>query len=295
MKSATAQIYELTSFVSVTECEITDSTPASLIVDDIYKLYVVRNVEAYESTGLTTHRLTFRPVEKVGAHYFVIDLMEHDAFGHWVYESAVYLPLFKKLKTFFPTLRLLLKGSKTFKTLFLQYFKIPMTEVCYNLEPGNVCVFPSPITAMRDLSCTDAYMKIVDGFMLEFQGESTHRYDYVVLPRQKLENYAPNNRSYDMTTIMTTLTGANYLVYNTDTDHSLEEQIAVVRSAPTVIVTDGSPFLVNLMFGQNQHFLVVDNLSQSLSVTFPKLRYIIDTACRNGNRVEFLDKKIYKW
>ena len=276
---------------TINTLDITDLTPHSIIVDDI-KLFIVQHVETYDFVGFNTHHLTFSPANEVSHYYFVIDLLLHDAFGHWVYESAVYLTLFKKLKTrHFSNLKLLLKGAKVYKTLFLQYFNIPATDVCYKIESGNVCVFPSPITSLNDKNCTAAYMKIIDNFMQEFQGESqAPKYNYVVLPRQKLENYFGNDRKYDMTDVLASLIEKNYIIYNTDDEHLLVDQIAAVRSAPVVIVTDGSPFMVNLMFGKNQHFLIVGRVTQDQQLNYPKKKYIIDTTCRlNGNSFE------YKW
>lgn len=271
--------------------DITDQMIPDLVIDDFYKLFMVENVKSYELVGYNTHRLTFRDakVETV-QHYLVVDLLHHDAFGHWVYESAVYLPLFRILKArHFTTLKLLLKAPRRYKTLFLQHFSIAEGDVCYELGPGNACLFPSPVTAQNDVQlCNALYEKLIENFMLEFQGEEGPRaYDYVVFPRQTLENYKPNDRTYDMTEVYASLVGTRYAVVNTDDEHQLRDQIAAVRSAPNVVVTDGSPLLVNLMFGANQCFYVVGNITNNTN--YPKLKTIIQTACRlNRNTLVYL-------
>ena len=272
--------------------DITDSTPASIIINDTYKLHMVENVESYEFVDYNTHRIKISNKNgqvPVTQHYFVIELLHHDVFGHWVYESAVYLPIFKVLKEHYPTIKILLKGAKRYKTLFLNFFKI--TDVCYELEAGNVCLFPSPITSTNDIKICPQYLKIIENFMHEFQIETgTPIYEYVVLPRQTIENYKPNDRTYNMESIYASLVGKNYKIYNTDECNDLAHQIMAVRSAPIVIVTEGSAMDVNLMFGKNQCFHIIGNKTRYQKYTFPKSNYISTLACSlNNNTIHYLD------
>jgi hypothetical protein len=83
------------------------------------------------------------------SYYLVIDTIYHEAVFHWVAECAIYLPFFNILKNKYPTIKLYLKGFKTFKKLFCDYFDIKQHDIVYNLDHSNVCIFPMPISALN--------------------------------------------------------------------------------------------------------------------------------------------------
>jgi len=269
---------------------ITDSAPASIIINDIYKLFIVERVKSYEFVDYNTHLININENNvPITQHYFVIDLQYHDVFGHWVYETAVYLPIFKILKEQYPTIKLLLKSSKRYKDIFLNFFKI--TDVCYEIDDGNVCIFPSPITSFHELKITPQYLKILENFILEFKIESCYPiYDYVVFPRQKLENYKRNDRIYNMDSVYKSLLGKKYTIYNTDECNDLVDQIMALRSAPIVVLCEGSSLWVNLMFGKNQCFQVIGNICRDQEDTFPKVKNLFVMLCNlNNNTIHYLD------
>ena len=259
------------------------------MIDDIYKLFIIENVIHYSLIDFHTHQIEVcEKKEESLEYYFVIDLLYHDAFGHWVYESAIYLPIFKKIKEMYPTIKIVLKSKKQFKSLFLKFFDIMETDVVYDMQPNNVCLFPSPISLLNDnVNMTDIYKQIIVKFITIFLKDriESHLYDYVILPRQMKENFTYNDRTYDMSVVynaMNTIT-TKYNILHTDTIVDLKDQIAALQSAPNVIITDGSPYLVNNMFCNHQKLFIIDTLTIHQSSTYHKINYIRETICTLNN------------
>jgi hypothetical protein len=80
-----------------------------------------------------------------------------------------------------------------------------------------------------------------------------------------------------------------YIIINTDKITTLSEQIKGLRSSYNIIITDGSPFLVNNMFCKDSKISVIDNLTKNQIKIFLKLKYVIDTCCEiNNNTYEYI-------
>ena len=284
------------------------SDHTSFVIGDIYKLYVVENVDRYSLLDFTTHKIEVKPTlipDVDTSYYLVIDFdTSHEAFAHWVYESAIYLPIFGQLKqeVRYKNIKILLNGRKRFKTLFLNFFNIPESDVCYSIDSGsnNTCIFPSPISALNDNSLfSDRYMQIIDRFIGIFHNYVTAPmleplYEYIVLPRQVLENFVSNDRTYNMDFVYEIIRAESksYCILNTDGITDLADQILAVRSSPNVVVTDGSPFLVNNMFCRNQNIYVIDKLTVGQSASYVKLRYIRDrVSVINNNSIQYIQKR----
>jgi len=271
------------------------------MIDDIYKIFIIENVIHYSLIDFNTHEIEVcEKKEDLQEYYFVIDLTFHDAFAHWVYESAIYLPIFSKLKKLYPTLKVVLKEKKQFKLLFLKFFGIMETDIIYDVDmkPNNICLFPSPISALNDNhTMTDNYKQIILQFIMVFSQcrVEPQQYDYIILPRQTKENYKHNDRIYDMNAIYEAInsTTKKYSILHTDTIVDLKDQITAIQSASTVILTDGSPFLVNNLFCNHQKLFVLDIVTQYQSSFLFKQNYIIETICRlHNNTYTYLSKHI---
>jgi hypothetical protein len=257
-------------------------------IDGVYKVFIVENVMNYRLIDFNTHHIDVcETKEDPLEYYFVIDLLFHDAFAHWVYESAIYLPIFSKLKEIYPNIKILLKEKKQFKLLFLKFFNITEDNIVYDIHPNNKCLFPSPISPLNDNNITDNYKEIIVKFITIFSKcrNVQPKYDYIILPRQSKENYKHNDRTYDMNVIYDAVSSItnNYTILHTDTIKDLHDQINAIQSASNVIVTDGSPFLVNNLFCNNKKLLVLDTVTQYQSSFLFKQQYIIDTLCKINN------------
>jgi len=250
---------------------------------DSYKLFTVEQVStySYENNNSHTVQLSTGIIEN---YYFIIDTQYDDAFGHWVFESAIFLPVFKKLQNLYPKIKLVLKRKKTFKDLFCIFFNI---EPVYKIEANNLCIFPTPITALNDNHITDDYKKYVYTFRSYFQTETVNQYENIVMPRQSKENYYGNDRQYNFQPLIEKLT--NPYILNTDDITDLKKQINIVSSGKNIYLSEGSPFLVNGLFCKNKNIVIVyPRITLTHEDSFIKYKFISDLH-RETNTVSYLN------
>jgi len=261
---------------------------------DIYKVFIVKNVISY--LGSVDHwdiQVTNNNSDDI---YFIID-GEHDgAFGHWVFESSIYLlELFQLLKAKYPTIKLHLKSQKKFKKLFCDLFNIDNETIVYDLPTnGSTCIFPSPISFLNEEKLAVTYEEIINRYFVFFnsiQSDNIHTNEYLIMPRQTKENYAPNDRIVSCLDIIDYFqTSSNqYEVLHTDFINTLSEQINKLRGSKNIILTDGSAMFVNGLFSRNSTIIVLSDHSYmtlwQMSV-FPKLKLIFNNSkMLNNNTV----------
>jgi hypothetical protein len=261
---------------------------------DIYKVFIVKNVISY--LGSVDHWDIEVANTQSDDIYFIID-GEHDgAFGHWVFESSIYLlELFQLLKAKYPTIKLHLKSQKNFKKLFCDLFNIDNETIVYDLPTnGSTCIFPSPISFLNQKELSVTYEEIINRYFVFFnniQSDNVHTNDYLIMPRQTKENYASNERIVPCHGILNYFQTSShqYEVLHTDSINILTEQINKLRSSKHIILTDGSPMFVNGLFSSNSIIIVLSDHSYmtlwQMSV-FPKLKLIFNNSkLLNNNTV----------
>jgi uncharacterized protein (DUF1919 family) len=263
----------------------------SIMFDDCYKIFEVNGVSSYSHYDFTAWKFVQTTISDSPKNfYFIIDTEHRDAFGHWVYESAIYLHLFNKLKILYPTIKLKLDGYKKFKQIFIEYFGISMEDVVYEMCDGeNVCFFPSPISAIHRHIITDINKKQIDNFFDSFASLSLEKNNTVLyMPRQHKENLIYNDRIYQSPTIDKFMT-ENHIVLNTDYVEKLSDQVNTVSGSKTIIVTDGSPYQVNGMFCRDSTIIRIGNMTdRAISVEKQYLLAYIDNKIRVNNKVHCL-------
>jgi len=256
---------------------------------DSYRLLRVPNVTTYsfcEATFNTWIIQTNSTLSDISSSnvYFIIDQCFHEAFGHWVYESAIYIPLFLRLKETYPLLKLALKTKKEFKLLFCKYFNITESDIVYQLPPteSNIGFFPSPITNLSYKQPNPTVHAYYENFFKLFQETPSvikEPVDYLIMPRQSKENFWGNERTIPFQAIFDHFkykTTKSHRVFHTDTVTDLIDQINELRSTKTIICHDGSALLVNGMFIQNKQILVVDFCTPGQAVIHPQLQKILE-------------------
>jgi hypothetical protein len=265
---------------------ITDATGESDSIHvehvGIYKTFTVNNVISYTNGNDFNSWIidTTSNAEKCQSHlYFIIDTVFSTAFSHWVYECAIYLDLFIMLKKKYSGLKLHFKWKRTFKLLFCSLYGIKEEDIVYSLDPCNISIFPSPISMMNNPEIQCEYMQQLRVFFERFkQYKSSSKTELIlILPRQLKENNIGNDRIYDITKIVQFFKESSYLhdICNTDDITDLKYQIHRVSSANTLILTDGSPFLVNGMFSFNANIKIIDTLTIQQSMVYKKMNHII--------------------
>jgi hypothetical protein len=110
------------------------------------------------------------------------------------------------------------------------------------------------------------------------------------MPRQVKENYVGNNRVYNTIQheeLILHLDKSNKVLH-TDTINELEEQIKIIQNSEIVIITDGSPILVNILFSSNSKVIVLndtitDNSSKRYTLKFLPMNYIFKRIIEKNN------------
>jgi hypothetical protein len=171
-----------------------------------------------------------------------IDSVENLAFAHWVFESAILIPTIQNKN-------LVLSTRRGFKDLFCKYLGV---DVRYSGQLAS-----NPISLM-DAHIRPEYPQMLTNFFSRFTSSVSPSVDFVVLPRQTKENYPPNDRPCALSNALDVFEPYSHRIVHTDTITNLQDQIDAVNSARrAVVVTDGSPFLVNGMFCKGKTMWVV--------------------------------------
>jgi len=230
----------------------------------------------------------------------MIDTLYDDAFGHWVYESAIYLPMFRRLKsTRYLDLKLHSKRRRRYKTLFYNFFGISEADIVYGENTAGIpttAIIPLPISAWNDKEpVSEIYKHYVDEFFQAFCGviDTIPKSISVLLsPRAKQENYTGNDRQIDVTEIERRLRNsatAAVIILHTDQVRDLtDDQIRHIAAAKTLILMDGSAYYVNGLFARKSQILVVGGCCVvQHNQEFPKMAYVHQKILAKGNTVQF--------
>jgi hypothetical protein len=201
--------------------------------------------------------------------YFTLDTSAHDAFAHWVFESAVWIPELLKLKQQIKNFKVLIQYEKIYKRQFLEHFNIDF-DINPNLENG-VILFPNPITSLNNPCVDTLYINLLENFhhlflnsinnqsdTINFEKSEIRNINVLILPRQKKENLRANDREVDSSDIEKYLIDHNLgSIFETDQSPNLQTQIQSIRAAKYLIVPDGSAFLVNGFLIVNTSIIVL--------------------------------------
>lgn len=255
------------------------------------KFFIVKNVRKYEHCRKNYNKISldlWQPSEvQESEHvYFLIDSPSNMAFGHWVFESAIFLRYWKTLKEMYPSIKIHFLVKKEYKLLFLRHYGIEELAE-YELKENNICIIPSPVTSVHLSEHFDIFQKNIAGLYQEFDHYGFSKIiPILIMPRQKKENYPGNDRNYDKQFERIIEANKDTPVFHTDTVIELVKQIETVRSAKKIYISDGSAFLVNGFFAKDSDIHIVDNVTKHQAARFKRYAFIIDYIKRN-NRIYY--------
>jgi hypothetical protein len=278
---------------------------------DSYQFLQVSNVTSYafcQSTMNTwiVHTDASSATTSSVPVYLIIDHYSSDAFAHWVYESAIYLPAYPTLKAMYPSLKLVLSAKKDFKRLFCNYLKVPESDIVYTIPEGpNHCLFPSPISNLSYKEppsvLRDVYYERFFKLFEDCPVVPKEPVDYLIMPRQSKENYTGNERSDPFEAIYNYFKlhpSKSHRILHTDTITDLIDQINELRSAKVIICHDGSALTVNGMFVRNKIILPVYIITPYQASVYPSVgTLLMSIAERNSNDLHYLatDRSVVKY
>jgi hypothetical protein len=264
--------------------------------DDIYEYIKIYNCKNYKLCTNTCNDwlvdIEINPHNIDTSYYFIIDT-EDEALAHWVFECLIHINLFHILKKKYKNIKLFLKKYKNYKKIFLELFNINSDDIIYNIDNFNNVVFIPKPTALNYKGNNDLHYKLIDNLFSYFSNININNdsyFNYTIMPRQKIENSRANDVyiSYEnLKTIFNKYYKYKYTILNTDMINNLIDQINIVSNSDNIIITDGSPFLVNGLFCKNKNIHLCGRLcTEKDALFYPGIKKIIDNIkYKNNNNV----------
>lgn len=258
-------------------------------ISGIYKYFTINNVISYSHHNFDSYRICNTNSNNISNNYYLIlDTQFSAALFHWFAECAIFLPLFIELKKKYPSLKLVFKTKQIYHKLILEYYNIQETDILYSISQNveNVCFFPLPISALNKTTICDDYILYANSFIEWLNNvELEKSNDILILPRQKQQNSGEEsgNRINNCNDIITNL--PNSIVLHTDSLYSFSEQIRLIKSSKTIIVSDGSAFLFNGVFANNSTIIVLGDMVVSQCNDHKKMEYYMNVIKKNNNVV----------
>lgn len=212
--------------------------------------------------------------------YIILDTQFHDAFGHWFFESAIWIPKIKNILEAAPSIKIHLKQIKGYKTQILEFFNITSDRLTTNIDQKeNVCIFFDPCTALNSLTEHNKFKSMLNDFAREFHTKHQKKsISYLLMPRQKKDNYISNDRRVESSDLESYLMDIpNSCIFNTDISPSFGDQVNTIQNSKYIMVTDGSPFSVNAFIAQNSVVIVLgDSLVPEQRKSIEKINIICE-------------------
>lgn len=258
----------------------------NIIVNEIEISYkVLKNVESrtcnVNTSEMYFHYYTHLKEENEEKNILLLFETVYDsAFGHWIYESAIYLPYYKELKKIYPELKLLVKMNpkRTYKKLLFDVFGITdeniywlknndtnSTVISYeNIPINNICISINNIFLNTvPIINYDIFKKLIVNFKesvlynLELNNYIEKTTEYLFFPRSKNgENYKPNDRVIDYSSVYKVLKDKQVMVYDTKNTENFKQQIELLISSKNIFLDWGSAFMVNGLFCRNSDIYI---------------------------------------
>jgi hypothetical protein len=273
-----------------------DDIPTSILDD--YPLYLAYNVTSIEPVMNSDARFGWLVTESersVSEHlYLYLDGAADDPFGHWVFESGIFLPLFHRLKTRYPTIHLFSTNPKQYKEVFYKGFGIDTTDVVSAVEANNTVIFTQwNSLGDHDITRRTKYCIFLDSFyksLISPLGNVDKTIDILYLPRGVKENFKINDRHIPAQRYLLDKIQSFFpttVIYNTDTTTNIREQIQLVRSSKIILLDYGSSLLVNGFFAENSNIIVIGDFGH-VHCTNPKPYMMLQETLKRGCNYMYL-------
>ena len=270
---------------------------------DNFKFNVLKNVKnEYIDTHTSTKRYDYysHTIDSdLNTYYFLLfETCFDGAFGHWVFESAIFLTFFEKIKEQFidKNVKILVKknSGRKYKKLFFDALDIKEEDIyyidnkivdssdtCYDNIPVNNCCIICNIYGLNNKKYSHDDISKYKILLLKFKKDIINnlKFDYnkkiqnLFLPRNKVENYAPNDRQVDYNKVYKLLENKQYIEYNTFETNKLKEQIQLLLSSENIYLDFGASFHVNGFFCKNSTINIIKFDNNSFKFPLLKLLY----------------------
>ncbi len=242
----------------------------------------IKDVFTDINTGNKSYTFYEDPIDENNLQIlFLFETPFHEAFGHWVFECAVFLPFVQNFTNYTNFSILVNKNSerkykKSFFKLFnindknIQYIDnadINTTNISYkNIPKNNIAIVcrnfilnQVPNSLNNDL--IETYKFLIDNFrkIILSDIDCEKKIENLVLPRSNLENYLPNDRQINYNSLYTLLKNKEYIMYDTQKTDNFIEQVLLIQKSKNIYIYWGSTYLVNGFFSKNSNIYMAMN------------------------------------
>ena len=273
----------------------------------------VKDVFTDVNTGVKTYSYHEEKIEICDDEtniFFLFEVPFHEAFGHWVFESAIFLPFVKDFIYLSKNFYILVNknNERKYKKIFFNLFDIKDKNIYYmdnidtyisdisykNIPKNNICIICRNFHLNQNNiteQCIEKYTYLLDNFydiIMKYKDNISKEIEHLFLPRSKVENYEPNDyRQYEYHKIYTILKGKEYIVYDTMNTNDFNEQIKLLQKSKNIYTNFGSSFLVNGFFSSNSNIYLINKIETHIRDYIMK-RLIISIIEKRNNTIIYM-------
>lgn len=238
--------------------------------------------------------------------YYIFDCPGLDAFAHWFYESFIFYKNIIELTKIYPTIKILTNNKKKYVKSLLKLFNISNEIVYHNTDyliekiipnNNNICFF-SKILSLNDPNIDLIYYeKLINEIIIDINNKIpvSLSNDILLLPRNKVDNYAPNDRIlFGIEDIEKNLIELGGIILDTYNLNNFYYQFMLIKNSNIIILDFGSSYLVNAIFLKNKKIIILNNYGwyEWQTREFIAIKIICDIIMKN-NTVIIIGSKNY--
>lgn len=225
---------------------------------------------------------------------FVIDCHYDDAFFHWIFESAIYLPAYLELRKQHPGLKLLVKRMLRHKQQFFDLFGITADNLTRPHEQAWETAY-LPMFYFRNwrgipkdfIPLSERLFDRIMAVEAPHQVSDYHGQSIVYFPRNTTGNYKGNNRVImNQDQLIACVRELGGYVKRTEEIQSFRDQLDIIAHAKCVVLDYGSAFYVNGFVAENATIIVLNWMDQHEEQD--AFQWLYERMLKQGNKITFL-------
>ncbi len=253
---------------------VLNSTSFNFEIDD-YKINMYENVKQYKYKHCIPElEIDFSEIilNNDKEQYYVFDCPGQTAFAHWIYESFIFIPIFIKIKSLYPNIKILTSNTKKYVYNFFNFYNINNEIINEIRNTNNICFF-SPIFSLNDANINiPMFINHIDLFTTFInnninKNNINNKESLLFLPRNNKENYINNDRTnLENDDICNNVIKIGGSIIDTYQLNNIKIQFSLINMFKTIILDYGSSFFVNSIFLQNKNIIVIDICHYSFQI-----------------------------
>jgi hypothetical protein len=267
----------------------------------------VKDVFTDIHTGNKSYTFYDEPInENKLSIFFLFEVPFHEAFGHWVFESAVFLPFVQDFISYDNFFILVNKNNeRKYKKSFFKFFNISdknihfidntethTNDVSYRNIPNNnisiVCrnFILNQVQHSLNNNLIAHFTFLVINFyeIIRKDINCVKQIENLFLPRSKTENYLPNDRKIIYDSLYALLTDKEYVCYDTQETDNFIEQVIILQKSKNIYTYWGSSYFVNGFFSKDSNiYIAMNNTNYSCDNSFLLCKIIKNIIEKNNN------------